>query len=276
MEKAANITGPAYPMDLQLFAEDPAPETAPETEPKSEEPQEPNTPPATEPTEEPTAEQKPDVTETQAFARRLKEETEKARREASQKALDDFIDQTYSQSHNIHTFAEYQRALAIQNQQAEVNRLVQQNIPPQYAQEMLENRRFREQHLADQKRMQAQQQKNRQYQEFLSAYPEVASDPSKIPTEVWQSVQKGVSLVDAYSRCENKMLRDQLSKYQTQDQIGEANQANAAASTGSAKGVGTPTAGYISKEAFEANKGNQDWLNKNYDTLIKSMKKWGK
>ncbi len=275
MEKAANITGPAYPMDLQLFA-DGAPEAGAEaegTEPQSEETQqEPTTQPATEPSEEPAAEQKPDVTETQAFARRLKEETDKAR----QKALDDFIDQTYGQSHNIHTFAEYQRALAIQNQQAEVNRLVQQNIPPQYAQEMLENRRFREQHLADQKRMQAQQQKNRQYQDFLTAYPEVASDPSKIPTEVWQSVQKGVSLVDAYSRYENKMLRDQLSKYQTQDQIGEANQANAATSTGSAKGTGKPVAGYIPKEVFEANKGNQDWLSKNYDTLIKSMKKWGK
>ena len=53
-------------------------------------------------------------------------------------------------------------------------------------------------------------------------------------------------------------------------------QANAATSTGSAKGTGKPVAGYIPKEVFEANKGNQDWLSKNYDTLIKSMKKWGK
>jgi uncharacterized protein (DUF849 family) len=262
---AANIVdtmGFANPMNLKLFAEEgpePAAPAAEPTEPIAQEP--------TEPTPGP-AQQEP--TETQAFARRLKESTEKAKQEA----LDSFIEQTYGQSHGIRTYAEYQKALDAQKQQEEVNRLVQQNIPQQYAQEMLENRKFREQYQTERQRAEQAEKQQKQYAEFMEAYKDV--QPDQIPEEVWQDVKGGRALLDAYVRYENKSLKGELEKYRQQQQAAQANQANAASSTGSVKGTGAPDSGYISKEVFDANKHDQNWMNKNYDKIMQSMRKWGK
>ena len=113
MTKAANFEGVAYPMDLQLFSEEPAanPEAGIADPEPTEEPTEP-TETIEEPTQEPSEPQE-DITQTQAFARRLKEETAKA----EQRALDNFIEQTYGQTHGIRTMAEYQQALEAQRQQ---------------------------------------------------------------------------------------------------------------------------------------------------------------
>ena len=252
----------ATPMNLQLFAEDdinvdPAPtDLAPELEPSN----------------EPTPE--PDITQTQAFSHRLKEETEKARNTER----DNLIAEMYGESHGIRTYAEYQKAVAEQQRQAEIQRLVQENVPESYANEMMENRKFREQFETQKKSQEQKEQQTKQYQEFLEAYPEF-SDPQKIneiPAEVWQSAKTGTNILDAYVRYENKSLKGELSKYQTQQQAVQANQANAASSTGSVKGSGLPDSGYISREVFDANKSNQSWMSKNYDSITKSMQKWGK
>jgi hypothetical protein len=86
-------------MDLQLFAEG-EPTTEPSTEPTTE--------PATEPATEPT----PDVTNTQAFSKRLNEMT--------QKAIDAEYDRLYGAEYGIHSKAEYDAAIA--QQQAEAAR----------------------------------------------------------------------------------------------------------------------------------------------------------
>jgi len=59
----------------------------------------------------------------------------------------------------------------------------------------------------------------------------------------------------------------------TQQQIEQANNKNAATSTGSAKTSGK-TGGFISKEEFEANKHDMKWLQKNLSTLDESRKHW--
>lgn len=210
-----------------------------------------------------------DITQTQAFAHRLKQETEKAKA-AERDAL---IAEMYGSTHGIRTYAEYQKAVDEANRQAEIDRLVQQNIPEDYAKEMMENRKFREQYESERKASEAKTQQEKQYMDFISAYPDIK--PEQVPLEVWQMTEQGVSLLDAYVRYENKSLREQLNKFQTKEQAAAANQANAASSTGSVKTTGLPDSGYISKEVYEQNKGNQQWMMKNYDNLTKSMRKWG-
>jgi hypothetical protein len=172
------------------------------------------------------------------------------------------------------TVDEFVNAMKQQEEQEQLNQLVQQNIPQEYAQEMLENRRFRQQYQSEREAMQQRIKTEAMYQEFLDSYPDI--NPDNIPQEVWNEVGKGRSLLDAYVRHENKTLRDQLTKFQTKEQVTAANQANAQVSTGSVKGGGAPESGFISREVYDANKGNQNWMQKNYDNIIKSMKKWGK
>jgi len=56
-------------------------------------------------------------------------------------------------------------------------------------------------------------------------------------------------------------------------QTKEANEKNASASTGSVKGE-SPKAEFISREEVEKHRGDQQWFNKNYQTIIKSRAKW--
>lgn len=159
-----------------------------------------------------------------------------------------------------------------QEEQEQLNQLVQQNIPQEYAQEMLENRRFRQQYQAEREANQQKIKVEKMYEEFLSAYPDTKGED--IPSEVWREVEQGKNLLDAYIKHENKLLRGQLQVVQTKEQAAAANQANAQASTGSAKGQGIPDSGFISKEVYEANKESQEWMLKNYDQIKKSMGKW--
>ena len=214
------------------------------------------------------------VTDTQAFAHRLKEETTKARN-AERDAM---ISEMYGESHNIHTYADYQKAMEAQQRETEIQKLVQENVPESYAKEMMENRKFRSQYENERKTQSQKENQTKQYKEFLDAYPEFNDEAkiNEIPAEVWQSAKAGTSILDAYVRYENKSLKGELTKYQTQQQAVQANQVNAQSSTGSVKGTGLPDSGYISKEVFDANKSNQSWMSKNYESITKSMQKWGK
>ena len=156
-------------------------------------------------------------------------------------------------------------------QQQKLNELVQRNIPKEYAEKLLKvdeleqwKAQQEQQRQAEQQRQQQQQYKQQMYAEFLQMYPEVK--PEQIPKEVWQMVQQGHRLASAYAIHENKLLKQQ---YQTQ----EANAKNAGSSTGSVKSPGA-TGGFISREQFDANKGNMNWVQKNLDLIEKSRKHW--
>jgi hypothetical protein len=156
-------------------------------------------------------------------------------------------------------------------QQQKLNELVQRNIPKEYAEKLLKvdeleqwKTQQEQQRQAEQQRQQQQQYKQQMYAEFLQMYPEVK--PEQIPKEVWQMVNQGHRLASAYAIHENKLLKQQ---YQTQ----EANAKNAGSSTGSVKSPGA-TGGFISREQFDANKSNSNWVQKNLDLIEKSRKHW--
>lgn len=112
-----------------------------------------------------------------------------------------------------------------QEYQSQVNELVQQNIPEEYAREMIENKKFREEY---QQRVQAEQQQAKQkaeFDEFLNAFPNVK--PNDIPSEVWQSNDNGVPLKYAYMEYqmyniinENKVLKQQSKNKQSSPAMG--------------------------------------------------------
>lgn len=163
-----------------------------------------------------------------------------------------------------------------QEQQEELNNLIQNNIPPHFAQEMLENRKFREQYQTERETNQQKTQQEQMYNEFLQTYPEF-NDPQKaneISVDVWARVQQGKNLTDAYNEHKVKEYQKQFEALQTKEQAAAANQANALSSTGSVKSEGVPSTGYISKDVFEANKGNQKWMYEHFDEIKKSMGKW--
>lgn len=198
-----------------------------------------------------------------------------AEQKAREKARDELIAEMYG-DHGISTYAEYQRALEEANRQEELERLVQSNIPEQYAQEMIENRKFREQYQAQMKEQEQKTQQEKMYQDFLEAYPEFndTTKANEIPQEVWSKVKEGKNLTDAYNEHLVKEYKKQLEALNAKEEAAKANQANAQTSTGSVKSEGTPSVGYISKDVFEANKNNQKWMYEHFDEIKKSMGKW--
>ena len=218
-----------------------------------------------------------------AFAARLAKERERLEAEyrqrvetetktAAQQARDSWIAEQGYEWHGkpIKTEAEYKQAL--QEQELE-NRIKQQysNVPEELLNELVESKRFREETLAEKKAREEKEAEHKQYTDFLEAYPDVK--PEDIPVEVWKEHKEGRSLTEAYMRYENQRLKDEMAKYQTQQQIEQANNKNAATSTGSAKTSGK-TGGFISKEDFEANKHDMKWVQKNLSTLEESRKHW--
>lgn len=122
-------------------------------------------------------------------------------------------------------------------EQQALNDLIQKNIPEEYAKEMLENRKFREQYQTEKQQREQKEKEQKMYLEFLEAYPDVK--PEDVPVEVWKEVKEGRNLLDAYVRYENKRLKDEMAKFQQQQQNQQANQTNAASSTGSARDIGS-------------------------------------
>ena len=156
-------------------------------------------------------------------------------------------------------------------QQRRLNELVQNNIPKEYAEKLLKvdeleqwKAQTEKQRQEEQRKQQEQQYKQQMYAEFLQMYPDVK--PEQIPSEVWQLVSQGHRLAGAYAIHENKLLKQQ---FQTQ----EANTKNAASSTGSVKTPGA-TGGFISREQFDANKGDMKWVQKNLKRIEESRKHW--
>lgn len=77
--------------------------------------------------------------------------------------------------------------------------------------------------------------------EFMKAYPELASDPKNVPEEVWEAVNKGESLLNAYRAYEVKALRAELEQQKAAAAEEKRKQENKSRSTGSQKTKGTKT-----------------------------------
>jgi hypothetical protein len=124
-----------------------------------------------------------------------------------------FIEQLASQ-HNM-TPQEYIEAVKQQQEQERINQLVEQGISEEIAQELLENRKFREQFDAEKKAKAEEEKKNADYNEFFDYYREAngrdfVPNQDTIPQSVWDATEKGVPLKFAYMMHENSQLRNQL------------------------------------------------------------------
>jgi hypothetical protein len=189
---------------------------------------------------------------------------EKAVERARQEARDSWVVEQGYMWHDkpITTEAEYKQAL--QEQELE-NKIRQQyaNVPDEIVNELVESKRFREETFADRKTRESKEAETKQYEEFLTAYPDI--DPKTIPGEVWAMNKQGKPLLDAYVHSENKNLKNQLNTFQTKEQTQQANQANAASSTGSVRGGVVHD--IITEETINAHANDTKWMMKNYDRV---------
>lgn len=230
---------------------------------------------------EPPAAAGPETTvDERAFAARLAKERDRI----AQETRDALIAELYGQSHGIKTYEDYKKAAENYRRQAELEKLVRQNIPREYAEKLVkvdELENWQKQQETERQRMQEEQAKRERntqmFTEFLNEFPEYASEEKwkTIPKEVFAEAKKWIDS----NGVEGRRLSDAFSRHiynltVKQQQKEQANQLNAGSSTGSVKGIGTPDVGFISKEAFEQNKNDQNWMMKNYDALVKSMHKW--
>jgi len=247
-ERAANNVNFAHSLDLQLFndyEEAPVEETQEFEEAQAEEAEETEeTQETPEGEEDPAAPAAEEVTQTQTFARRLKEETSRAAQEAN--------DTVYAKLYEgqvmpisgkpILSEADYNQALyEMEMQNAgvdDIDRLVSEHPDVKAAR-------------IEKESMQRQQQIYAEWSELTEEYPEV-KDFSQIPKEVFALKEaKGIPLLDAYNRIHVKKV-----KLETEQETIRKLNKNAASSPGSALDDGvvhkTKNVADMTQEEFEA------------------------
>lgn len=119
---------------------------------------------------------------------------------------------------------------------------------------------------------QMKEKMDRDIADFRSVYPDV--DAKTIPDVVWEKVNSGMALVDAYRVHENTAIKEELAELKKALQVQKTNEANSATSPGSVKGDGGTADDFITFDTFEKNKTNQSWVTKNYKRIMESRQKW--
>lgn len=124
--------------------------------------------------------------------------------------------------------------------------LIERGIDEETARNVAETRAYMEQLKNDKAEfekqkaeLQAQKDKDREYEEFLKAYPEVKAN--EIPAEVFENA-KTIGLKGAYAEYENKQLKEKI-------KLMELNSKNASTSVVTAISDGSPTE-QATKDAF--------------------------
>jgi hypothetical protein len=186
----------------------------------------------------------------------------KIRREAEAKAevkaRDSVISEMYGQSHGIHTYADYQKALQEQEMK---DKGVDPETVKKYVEEHPDVKAAREYRQNQEK----EAKQKAEFVEFFNKFPDVK--PDSIPAEVWAENAKGVPLRYAYADYALQQQKADADK-------AKANETNAKSSMGSVNTNGNTDPGYISSDEFEKNRGNQEWVNKNYAKIQSSRAKW--
>jgi hypothetical protein len=193
---------------------------------------------------------------------------EKAVERAKQEARDSYIaEQGYEwNGRSITTESEYREAV---REQELLQQYQSYDVPEEIVQELIENKKFREKYETEQHRAEREKAQEQDFQSFLENYPDVKAE--EIPASVWQEVESGKSLIDAYMKHENKILKEQLGKTNKLETISQRNQENASASIGAIKSNGE-SAPFFTKE--QVSKMNTKEVNKNWKSINESMKKW--
>lgn len=113
---------------------------------------------------------------------------------------------------------EFLEAVKSAREDRQLQELVQQNIPEEYAREILENKKFREQFEAEKKAKEEEGKKNQEFGEFFEFFKQ-ANDrdyvpgQDEIPQEVWDAHAQGTPLKFAYMQHHNQQLKSQLKTY---------------------------------------------------------------
>ena len=200
---------------------------------------------------------------------RFAEVRRKAEAEAKTKARDELIAEMYGESHGIKTYAEYQAAIERQKQeehdQAIRDEYEAKGLPEDVVNELVEWKKSREQSKAEQETKQQQEKQQQDMMDFLKEFPDVK--PEDIPVEVWQANANGVPLSYAYAK-------HALSQARKAEEVAKANAENAKSSTGSVSTNGNTETEFISRETFEAKKGDRGWIVKNLSKINQSRTKW--
>lgn len=115
------------------------------------------------------------------------------------------------------TVEQYVEEVRKADEQARLDELLQQNIPEEYAKEMLENRKFREQYQAQQKAQEEQIRRDQEALDFVQTFPNVKKEDIK--PETWAKIEQGVPLKFAYMEQMNQELMTRI-------QVLEQNQKN--------------------------------------------------
>lgn len=164
---------------------------------------------------------------------------------------------------------QYLEAAREWKRQQQLEELTSNNIPEDIAKEIMENRQFREQYKIKEAQIQEQERQTKEYDLFLKSYPDVKAD--QIPEEVWNEFTSGKSLVDAYAKYENNLLKQELAKYRETEAAKQKNAENSQASTGSVTGQGAANDKLYSLDELK-NLSTEDTM-KNYSKVMESWKK---
>ncbi len=207
----------------------------------------------------------------QAFAKRLSAERAK-------------IEQQYSPAFQLikeraeragMTVEQYIEAVRKADEEARIQELAENNqIPEEVARKLHELEKFKTQYEQEKRANETQKQFEKRVQDDIARFQKLYPDVKEIPDQVWQEVNDGSTLVDAYTRFENRSLREKIAKLEEAVGVQERNKANAGSSPGSVKGEGAIGSDFISKDTFEANKHDQQWIIRNFDVINKSRSKW--
>lgn len=193
------------------------------------------------------------------------------RREAEAKARDKTIAEMGMEWNGepITTYDQYIKAKAESEQYAKEQQIRAEyeakGVPEELLEELIESKRDREERKAKEAKAVEQEKQQRDLQEFITAFPDVK--PDDIPTEVWQANANGIPLRYAYADHALKLARETETK-------AKANAENAKGSMGSVSGDGATETEFITKEAFEAKKGDRSWVIKNLSKITTSRAKW--
>lgn len=211
---------------------------------------------------------------------------ERARQESAQQARDAVIaEMEYVwKGKPIKTEAEYRQALK-EKQLEDAIRNRYSNVPDEIVNELLENRKFREETLAEKKAREESEHKDQEekdlaarrdsmYDEFITEFSEYDTEEKwkAIPKEVWAESEKwlksggreGRRLADALTRYNDRQRKEQ-------ERAAQANQANADSSMGSVKGQGK-SGTFFTREQVAAM--GREEIKTNYDAIKESEKRW--
>lgn len=101
---------------------------------------------------------------------------------------------------------EYVKNVENQLQAAEINRMKEAGMPEEYARRMLELERKEKERAAAEAETRRKEEVNRDFREFVAAYPEV----KRFPPEVVQAIKGGQKPLEAYRAYESQQLKAEI------------------------------------------------------------------